>query len=869
MTTILQFLIQSIPIFLAIAIPGFLLALGLLRKTKLHLWEIAIIGIPIGMSVPAILAFLESFIGIQFTAQLVLINLAITTIAGVFLLIKEKPKIMPEKIHLTNVTVPILLFIILFLAFWIRIQALSPYFYDFDPYWYNALTQFILTEGSIPQNDDLSWYPNLYSHRGLSHVQYISAGWYHIYSMFNGIQHFDFDLMTMISSLYPPIVAALMCFFAYLWFSREYNKQLGLIAACILAFTPSIVDKMLAGSFELAPWGFFTIIFFYATYYLTLKEKSKRLALLSSFALFVSLIGAPAAVIPNALLAAVVIILSIYYFFKDELSSEFVLLNAIVVAGSFIAGILMSIFYGDFSYSYFLSTAALILPLILLQLKTISKTIEDKLIYILVLIVIALAVMFVTPLKGIAESYIGTFLYVTTYTDPTMQTIAEQTAAGSDFSYTLGLLGVNIVEDNPKTEAADNISITPFILLCAAILSILSLISLSLTGLIALIGVYPIALSGLMKAKFTVYLGVMIPIAFCIIIGELWKYLKKYRIMGYALIAFAAIIAIVQFLQYYDLIVNSPAIANQIDVTNNTAFFSSVCDEKTKQIQDAASALSDTSTIAKPIAEFTMKSMVMTRQVYCTRIPDWWLNAILWIRDNRKGDERIFSWWDYGHWTTTIGQGKSVTDNLHSYTLMHQEVADKLVSNTPEALIKYMKEHKAKYLLLDQDLIGKWGALVYHACYYNNKTNMSLGPGRSDCDRLYSPEILYVAKNPTSKDVCNIQTKEGPALKVYSSMSKYYNFNYYCAPGGNLPFVYENGSVVGISNVMLQGETTDGYYILSAVYPSNSPDRKGYYYDSVFYKGFFEGNIPGLTQVYPSIYSNRPNIPVRIYKINE
>lgn len=341
MVTILQFLIQSLPIFIITAVSGFLLALVLLRRSGLALWEIFFVGIPLGMAVPAMMAFIEFNLGISYSSTLYFVNLVVMLFASsaVILADSKKEGLLPaEKWDRKTVFTVVIFAIVAFLAFWIRIQALSPEFYEFDPYWYNHITQFILTQGGVPLHDDFVWYPNTSSHRGWALVQYIEANWYSIFSLFNGIQGFDFTIMTMISSLYPPIVAALLCFFGYLWLSREYGRKVGLVTAAFLAFTPVLVDKMLAGEFELQPWGLFSVIFFYATYYLALKNNSKRFAILAAFALAVGLLGAGAGKIPPMLFMAAVLVSAVLKFLSGDLNKDFIVLNGIVAAGSLLAG---------------------------------------------------------------------------------------------------------------------------------------------------------------------------------------------------------------------------------------------------------------------------------------------------------------------------------------------------------------------------------------------------------------------------------------------------------------------------------------------------------------------------------------------------
>ena len=47
---------------LSIVVPGFFLALALLKKTKLHMFEIAAIGVIFGMIFPPTLIWLESYL---------------------------------------------------------------------------------------------------------------------------------------------------------------------------------------------------------------------------------------------------------------------------------------------------------------------------------------------------------------------------------------------------------------------------------------------------------------------------------------------------------------------------------------------------------------------------------------------------------------------------------------------------------------------------------------------------------------------------------------------------------------------------------------------------------------------------------------
>ena len=911
MITILQFLIQSIPIFLSIAVPGVLLSLAILRKTNLHLFEIFFVGIVLGISVPSLMGFSEFLIGIPFSLGLHLINLVIVCLLSIGIIIKDKIEILPKtKLNIKILYAFLTLTIVLFLAWWIRQQAISPYFYEFDPYWYNTITELIINQGGVPVYTNNAWWPQEYSYRTFNLIQYAEAGWYYIFSATNGITQFDFTTMTLVSSLYPAMAAALMCFFAYLWLSKEYGKAVGILAAGFLAFTPILVDKTLAGEFEMQPFGLMAIICFFAFYAITLKTSSKRFAIMAAFAIIISLLSSGAGRLPVYLLIGVSSIIGIIKLFKNELKLDFVYLNLIISLGV-IFGILLFMVYlypisGITSISLLVMVIGFLIFLyVLYYLQHITKNTDEKILYLSSILVVGLVLLIVTPLGGVLSEIGNLFLGVTTYADPTFQTIAEQTVTGVGLHSALGLFGTDIAE----------FSIVTVILVLAAIPLIFSLIfEISTYSLLGLVGVLPMAITGLFKIKYSPYSGLFVPLLICIALGEICKNksLKEYRKY---IIGFFAILLMIQALNYYDVSLTSINVSTNTDFTSNIAI-ADVCNSKYQEIMGVANSniskkFNDTGEmlgaylLAIPsIKDLAISAKYNTQRTYCNRIPDHWLNAMYWLKNNTLVDDRTICWWDYGHWITTFGQRKSVTDNTHAFTMMHQEVADKLVYNTPEALIEYMLEHKAKYLLLDEDLIGgigrsdsligKWGALVYHACYFNNKTDIKNGPGVSDCDKENYPEILYIPLpdqqfSLSSEHVCNNLINGKKAVKIYSPyFEQKYKFDYYCMPLdslneligtlqyklnydgiGHVPISvkYENGKDAGINNGLFRSVTSDNYLVFIATYPSDNPDRKGKFYDSVFYKGFFEGNIQGFEQVHPSYNANSPNIPVRIFKL--
>ncbi|MBI4406433.1 hypothetical protein HY571_00800, partial [Candidatus Micrarchaeota archaeon] len=110
-----------------------------------------------------------------------------------------------------------------------------------------------------------------------------------------------------------------------------------------------------------------------------------------------------------------------------------------------------------------------------------------------------------------------------------------------------------------------------------------------------------------------------------------------------------------------------------------------------------------------------------------SKISDDWLLAMQWLRSNANynspelqatcrqvhgHDCRVMSWWDYGHWTVFLGESKTVLDPGNSYPNFNQEVAYGFVDNQ-SAFLTSMGYHQASHVLVDFQLIEKWGALVF------------------------------------------------------------------------------------------------------------------------------------------------------------
>lgn len=100
-----------------------------------------------------------------------------------------------------------------------------------------------------------------------------------------------------------------------------------------------------------------------------------------------------------------------------------------------------------------------------------------------------------------------------------------------------------------------------------------------------------------------------------------------------------------------------------------------------------------------------------------------WEPALVWHKDNTDPGQAILTWWDYGHWFTSISKRPVLIDNLQADQFEIQDVARFFVNATSEQeafnTVKayneaYLRQGKSlDYVTIDWTMIGKTSALHY------------------------------------------------------------------------------------------------------------------------------------------------------------
>ncbi|NCN65007.1 MAG: hypothetical protein GW779_05280 [Candidatus Altiarchaeum hamiconexum] len=96
---------------------------------------------------------------------------------------------------------------------------------------------------------------------------------------------------------------------------------------------------------------------------------------------------------------------------------------------------------------------------------------------------------------------------------------------------------------------------------------------------------------------------------------------------------------------------------------------------------------------------------------------NWWMPGLQWFNENTNKEDIVLTWWDYGHWITSISQRPVLIDNLQAVHWQLQEVARffTLYQTEDEAMKLLERYPNIKYIVTDYTLIGKNHALRFIA----------------------------------------------------------------------------------------------------------------------------------------------------------
>ncbi len=871
----------------------------------------------------------------------------------------------------TNYLVWSVLLILMLVTFYTRIMSMptAPNFFEFDPYFDMIDAHYILTYGHQLLLDPSAW-PVIAAgtnHRIEPIVPYLEAYWYSLanvlkfhYSMFNT------SLMGYIGGIYPPITAALLVFVIFMLLYHEYDAKIGLIGAGFTAMMPTLISTFIAGEQLVEPWGIMTLFFFFAAYMLAIRNmKDKRLAVLAGLAFVSTFLGAHYYTVTTGVMAVYIVVQGIIEVLRGEDLMDFYKMNVIMIV---IIGIFLAVFLPYKStlqaripnllgmpMTISAPIAALIfvaiidyLPKIAKSQRIISKnTLLERAAIIAVIIIIGLIFVIFTPLGTPLRKYINLSARFTTPSIPLFMTVQEFIPTG--LSYNFGANGFGTIGASIAGQP-----VLVWIVCALGLAMVLSAIIYrkSRTGILYISIVGPLMFAGFSEVKYLPHFGVAYIMLIGIIIGELAylieaefsiSKLKSSKVLSpsvytnhrlaMALLISAAMffmfgilspLALIAYIVYgyikrgkydngYTILIAFAIFMIIIAFIWHTFIFG----ENLSIIDAFKAAALYSSSPSSACTTMSNNNNGIGVNLFCNTIPQYWLNAMSWINANVGPTEaRVLAWWDYGDWINWFGNSNAVLRGDNAVATEDYAVAAQYVlgnsskyNATPSSLLKYMNANQSKYVLFDQDLISKWGALDFLACINVNGTSLQYAVqqgsaqspkvpyalGTSQCELSHDPQYALVplaalvptnSSNQQLSDYCSISNAKTTYISTYlvtgqslsnstvcvdAQPNKNGVLSIYNSSGTKLNAVLQTSEYLGVQDI-----GTTPYVEFMMIYLPNAngvvANAPTLYYTSNYYRAFFLGNMPGFKQVYPnnaSVGTNFVNFtdPIRIYEV--
>ena len=890
--------------------PGLVLGLALLKGVQLERWEKFFLALCAGVIIVPLLCFLEFFVaGINFSTILVFANALLVLVAGLVALVYQRqfPETLPNlpKIGVDSAAkwlksnwVPVLLVVTMLAGFYVRFATShSTEFFEFDPYYYDKLTQALVKDGHVDMYSGDAYYPFEAFRRYAPLAQYVQGSWYSLYELFAGLGAYSKDNLILVSQFYPPIVAALLSFLAFVLVKDEFNETAGLISAAFFAVTPQLVKKLAAGVNEQQPWGFFAAMLIFALLILATNRKNMRLAVFAALACVASALGSQQYIWPFMIIGAYLAIQSVFDFLTAKRDWELVKINAVVVAGAWLGSFVVDSYQGGHlgagigfvHYVMLVGLAASVAFNAALERLPQLSSFKARLAALFALLLVSLPVAFVfTSFGQTAVVVVQRQMTFSAASNPLAKTIQEEAATSEAmWASAYGVLNPRNLLLSAALLAAAATALDlihakrkKLALGWAALVAVMVVFNSFTDGVLAwLAGSMGGGLSALVEfySANDVFLYMLVAMASSAVS---YAFAKKERrsavlfVLVFFPIAYIGLnkLKYMVHLAFALCLVAGYVLGEALRVLEKSNEWLKITDAKF-----ASSAALAFVVLLGGIGLFLQAQTVpqsMAELAY-TRIQPDWTETFKWMAANMPEDSRVMSWWDYGHWTTFFGERNTVLDPVNERGLLNQGVAKAFVDGNDEDLYTLMEYHHATHIMLDWELIGKWGALVYLSgtCSKDRSfvcpdqpqiTDWTQGPGKSKYEAEHYFETL------SAVGTCPVA---GPSqMPAYQS-----SFGaVYCMTQDSMLLYGRNGlndtyqrkfKIAAPGTAMDKNESYLGpSYVSTSSVLNLNPDLSIYgldskVYESAFARLFFTENFPGFKLVYSS-----PNNVVKIFE---
>ncbi len=889
-------------------VPGILLSFALLRGVKLGRLSKFLFGLVLGAIAAPVLSVLEfTFLRVYYSTTIFVLNSLLVAVVSLAILYRQKqleslqfslPKTSFEltpagaEAWVKRNWVACVVVALILVGFYIRFAgSWATNFFEFDPYYYDKVTERLVQKGFIPLFTPESYFPQQSFMRWAPIIHYLTGGWYLLYQNILGAAYSK-DALILTAQLYTPFVGALLSFLAFLIIREEYNEYIALIPAAFFAFTPQLITKLAAGVNEQQPWGIFAAVLLFAVFLLAVNRRSYRLAVLAAIAAAANLLGSQQYIWPFAVLGAYVAIQAVLDFLSGETDERLVKINAIVVVGALAANAVMYLFqegtYTPFPQNSILLWLAAFLFSALLygitRFVTLNKFTERVSWACAIILVSALAVAF-TPIGANVLGYASSMTGYATAGSALGKTIQEEGGTTSElFASSFGVFNGAFEPSNALKLAA---------LLSAASATISLLIRKMKRGAVALVLLVFVIV--LLNAQVDSVLNWLAAGTGSASIVSAVSFFVNNDVFIYMLIALlstsisylaaekknrSAVLFILVFFPIAYIGLNKLKYMLHLAVALCIAA-GYILGEALRAIELGAELFSVSE--KKTLSTYSLVGIFLLGIIFVglqartvdasmnglqqTRMTDDWVGAYKWMAENTPKDARIMSWWDYGHWTTFFGERATVLDPSNRYADFDQGVARSFVDGDANDLYSRMEYHNATHILVDADLVGKWGALVFLSgtcnsnqspvCPQTPEIDWRAGPGSSKYEAEHYYEYLsVVGQCPLSASPVSLPALQSGFGAMYCAGQ---NELFRLTQGGTLDENYKRAyKIIGQEEVtQLESNVSYLFPIAQGQFINVNPDLSyAGLNNSVFYSEFtrlfFFGDLPGFKSVYSS-----------------
>lgn len=624
----------------------------------------------------------------------------------------------------------VLLLGIFLIGFSVVYLSHGPRLSDPDAWHYYRYVNWILEDGSLPENDPLQYYPDGGNPSSDNIVHSYLAAYTYMLARPLGIELMSY--LMVFPAVFGGGLAAVALYFAI---GELFGKKTGFLSALLYSFMPLSLTRVYAGTIDKeVVYG----IFVFTALYFFLKSYKKGVSLKVPKTLVYPVLSGVFFGLAYASWrggAYIILVISasalIYYLFKRDTNLMKALLAMALVGPVTMYAIQPQIY----TLSYFLPNLNAVFPLAVSFVPLFALTASDFIkkkynkkihfLQIIALLIIALAGGFVIAGKGpLLVSYFSNALGIITLEKGVKEDVYMGTVAESQPSSFFG----------PGETLAQRISNGDFY------------INLRLMLLVTPFGIV-LLLKRIKDKKEFIYI-----LALVWVVSGFLAALQGKRLLFFLAPSAAVITAFTLHYAYEYLQLKEQ---NYFKILKNTR------SRRRRQTTEGGLTNVRVAYVSAALIIFgvtlsTLDFAVAAMGSRQSNLATPWYEALMWTKENTPEDSVILFWWDYGYYFQAVAERRTVADG--GGNVPRNSILANMFTSPEEDALKYIKrfvdyENVPTYMLVSYEEFGKSGAINRIAATDpNNSTRIKSADGQ-----LYITSFNLEKSGNRAQDEANLK----------------------------------------------------------------------------------------------------------------